>query len=185
MSQKQTVAEAAPCVAPVVEHNIQMLLNRRQAEEERLGWQQRLANIVTRFAGSMAFVYLHLLAYGLWIAVNVRWIPGLPRFDPSLVLLAMVASVEAIFLSTFILITQNRMMAQADRRADLNLQISLLAEHEVTRLIVMVQAMAKRMEIREANAPELEQLGQDVSPEQVLESINKNERELRQGNSAA
>jgi uncharacterized membrane protein len=52
-------------------------------------------------------VYLHLVIFGLWIVINLPWLP-LPRFDPSYVILAMVASVEAIFLSTFILITQNR-----------------------------------------------------------------------------
>jgi uncharacterized membrane protein len=171
-----------PWVAPVVERNIRTLLARRQAEEAKLGWQEKVATAITRFSGSMAFVYLHLVVYGLWIVINVVGIPGLPRFDPSLVLLAMAASVEAIFLSTFILITQNRMMAQADRRADLNLQISLLAEHEITRLITMTQSMARKMGLAEAESPELEQLGHDVSPEQVLETIDKNEQSLRQGN---
>lgn len=71
--------------------------------------------------------------YGFWILANLGWIPGVPKFDPTFVVLAMEASVESLFLSTFILITQNRMMAQADKRADLNLQISLLSEHEVNR----------------------------------------------------
>ena len=71
----------------------------------------------------------------------------------------MFASVEAIFLSTFVLITQNRMAAQADRRADLDLHISLLAEHEVTRLITLVSTIAERMGIAPAvNKPELAEL---------------------------
>ena len=68
----------------------------------------------------MIFVYIHLIGFGIWIIVNLGWTP-LPTFDPTLVVLAMFASVEAIFLSTFVLITQNRMAAQADRRADLDL----------------------------------------------------------------
>jgi uncharacterized membrane protein len=92
----------------------------------------------------MRFVYLHLLLYGAWIAVNLGWTPLKP-FDPSFVILAMEASVEAIFLSTFVLITQNRMAALADRRADLDLQVSLLTEHEVTRVVTLVTAMAERM----------------------------------------
>jgi uncharacterized membrane protein len=87
----------------------------------------------------------------------------------------MEAPVEAIFLSTFILITQNRMMAEADRRADLNLQISLLAEHEVTRLIQLVSEMAKKMGIEAARDPEVKELSQDVRPEMVLETLEKNE----------
>ena len=70
--------------------------------------------------------------FGFWIVANLDWVPGVPAWDPSFVVLAMAASVEAIFLSTFVLISQNRMAA--DKRADLDLQVSLLAEHEVTRL---------------------------------------------------
>ena len=69
----------------------------------------------------------------MWIFINLGWIPGMPRFDPSFVILAMVASVEAIFLSTFVLISQNRMQFLSEKRAELSLHISLLAEHEVTR----------------------------------------------------
>jgi uncharacterized membrane protein len=62
----------------------------------------------------------------------------------------MIASVEAIFLSTFVLISQNRMAALADKRADLDLQISLLAEHEISRIIALVTSIAERMGIEEA-----------------------------------
>lgn len=164
-------------LAQVVERNIQALLARRQAEERALGWQDRVAEFVTRFSGSMLFVYLHLVLYGAWIVVNLGWIPFLRPFDPSFVILAMEASVEAIFLSTFILITQNRMMALADRRADLNLQISLLAEHEVTRLIKMVAEMARQMGLPAADDPEVSELARDVRPEKVLETMEKHEKQ--------
>jgi uncharacterized membrane protein len=88
----------------------------------------------------------------------------------------MVASVEAIFLSTFVLITQNRMAAMADKRADLDLQISLLAEHEVTRLITLVTAMAERMGVPAASDPELAELSKDVAPEKVMDKMEANER---------
>jgi uncharacterized membrane protein len=89
----------------------------------------------------------------------------------------MVASVEAIFLSTFVLISQNRMAAQSARRADLDLQVSLLAEHEVTQLITMVKAIAQRLELEVAADPELPELERDVAPEQVLDVIEKQERD--------
>src|SRR4051812_14742163 len=127
----------------------------------------------------MMFVYLHAALFGGWIVVNLGWIPGVPKFDPTFVVLAMVASVEAIFLSTFILITQNRMMAAADKRADLNLQISLLAEHEVTRLIQMTTHISERLGIDLAGDPELSELSQDVRPEQVLAAIERQERKFR------
>lgn len=87
-----------------------------------------MADAVTRFTGSMRAVYLHLLFFSGWIAVNLGAAPWVRPFDPTLVILAMVAPVEAILLSTFVLISRDRMAAQADRRADLDLRISLLAE---------------------------------------------------------
>ncbi|MEJ1715100.1 DUF1003 domain-containing protein, partial [Escherichia coli] len=90
-------------------------------------------------------VYLHAAVFGLWIIINVGWLPIVPPFDPSLVILAMVASVEAIFISTFVLISQNRMAAEDDKRADLSLQISLLNEYETTKLIAMISAIADKL----------------------------------------
>jgi uncharacterized membrane protein len=90
----------------------------------------------------------------------------------------MVASVEAIFLSTFVLISQNRMSALADKRADLDLQVSLLAEHEITRLITLVTAMAERMGIDQARDPELSELSRDVKPEKVMETMEAHERDI-------
>jgi uncharacterized membrane protein len=98
---------------------------RRDREESSATFEERIAEAITRFTGSMRFVYLHLILFGLWIIGNLGVVPGVPQFDPSFAMLAMVASVEAIFLSTFILISQNRMTAAADKRADLDLQINL------------------------------------------------------------
>src|SRR5437764_4601582 len=133
----------------IVERNIQALLSRRVEEDKRRPLGDRLADRMTAFTGSMAFVYLHLVIFGAWIVIDLGWIPFVPRFDPSFVILAMAASVEAIFLSTFVLITQNRIMAMADKRADLDLQISLLTEHEITRVITLLRAMADRMGVEE------------------------------------
>ena len=166
-------------MAHVVSRNIQALLTWRQAEDARRTTQERIADAVTRFTGSMLFVWLHVVIYGLWILVNVGRLPWLhvPRFDPTFVILAMEASVEAIFLSTFVLISQNRMAARAEQRADLDLQVSLLAEHEVTRLIALVTAMARKMGIDEAADPELAELAQDVAPERVLDQMEADARQ--------
>ncbi len=161
-------------MAGVVDRNIRALLERKRAELSRTPRHIRVADRITTFTGSMRFVYLHLLLFGSWIIWNLPWLP-LPKFDPSFVVLAMVASVEAIFLSTFVLITQNRMSEQAAKRADLDLQISLLAEHEVTHLISLVKALAQHFQIELANDPELSELEKDVAPEQVLDVIEQQE----------
>jgi uncharacterized membrane protein len=170
--------ESSPGLAQVVDRNIQALLVHRREEEGSRTHQEQIADAITRFTGSMRFVYIHLLLFGGWIIINLGGIPGLPKFDPSFVVLAMVASVEAIFLSTFVLISQNRMAALADRRADLDLQISLLAEHEITRLITLVTAMAEQMGVEAAQDPELAELAQDVAPEKVMEKMEAHERAI-------
>lgn len=167
-------------MAPVLDRNIRALLERRQGEEQAKGWQDRLADRITRFTGSMPFVYIHLALFGGWILWNLP-LSRLPRFDPSLVILAMAASVEAIFLSTFILISQNRIQAAADRRADLDLQVNLFAEHEVTRLIRLTRAIAQRLGVEESTSPELPELERDIEPEKVLQRIEHAERDAGRG----
>jgi len=168
-------ADDAGDMASVVDRNITALLNRRQAEEKSKGVQDKLADAITGFTGSLPFVYLHTVVFGAWIAVNLGWVPGVARFDPSFVVLAMVASVEAIFLSTFILISQNRMQAIADRRSEFGLHINLLAEHEVTRFIQLVTAIADRMDLEQSRNPELQELAKDVKPEKVLDRMKESE----------
>jgi uncharacterized membrane protein len=161
-----------PPLASVVHRNIRALVEVRAQQYRNQGLQDRAADLITGFTGSMTFVYVHLLLFGVWIVWNLGWIPQLKPFDPSFVVLAMAASVEAIFLSTFVLISQNRMLRVADQRADLNLQISLLTEHELTRLIQMVDALSDRLGLDAVRPPDLEELKRDVQPEAVLHEIH-------------
>jgi uncharacterized membrane protein len=166
-----------PGLSSVLARNIQTLNERRQQEEAEATIQERTAEAITRFTGSMPFVYLHLAFFGFWIVANLGWIPGVPIWDESFVVLAMWASVEAIFLSTFVLISQNRMAAAADKRADLDLQISLLAEHEVTKLAALVSAIAQRLGVRTDVDAEVGEIMQDVAPEAVLDEIEATQPE--------
>lgn len=160
-----------PGLGPALERNIRTLNLRRRREKVEATFQERIAEAITRFTGSMRFVYLHLAFFGFWIVANLGWIPGIPAWDPSFVVLAMIASVEAIFLSTFVLISQNRMAAAADKRADLDLQISLLAEHEITKLATLVSAIADRLDVETDVDGELGEVTQDVAPDAVLDEI--------------
>jgi uncharacterized membrane protein len=167
-------------LSPVLERNIRALQLRREREEKEATVEERLADAITRFTGSMRFVCLHLVLFGFWIVANLGWIPGVPAWDPSFVVLAMVASVEAIFLSTFVLISQNRMAAAADKRADLDLQISLLAEHEITRLVTLVSGIADRIGVRTEVDADVEEITQDVAPEAVLDELEATDPENEQ-----
>jgi uncharacterized membrane protein len=103
-------------------------------------------------------------------------VPPVPRWDESFVVLAMIASVEAIFLSTFVLISQNRMAAAADKRADLDLQINLLSEHEVTKLVTMVAEISNHLGLSHVAGEEVEELKRNVAPEAVLDAIDSSEQ---------
>jgi uncharacterized membrane protein len=161
-------------LSTVLERNIQALKERREQDEIRSTAEERIADAITRFTGSMRFVYLHLVIYGGWIAWNLM--PGIPHFDPTFVVLAMAASVEAIFLSTFVLISQNRAQAATDKRDDLDLHINLLAEHELTRLVEIVSAIAQKLEVRTGAEQEVAEITKDVAPEVVLKEIEQQNR---------
>ena len=156
----------------VLARNIEGLLAIRREEERRRTAQERISDAITRFTGSLRFVYIHAALFGGWIVWNLGWVPGARPFDPTFVVLAMLASVEAIFLSTFVLISQNRMQSVGERRAELDLQISLLAEHEVTQLMTLLDAVAHRLGIEAADA-DIEEVKQDVDPKAVLRTIEE------------
>jgi uncharacterized membrane protein len=161
-----------------LKRNIHALEQRRAKEASEATLEEKVAEAITSFTGSMRFVYLHLALYGGWIAINLGWVPVIPQFDPTFVILAMVASVEAIFLSTFVLISQNRMSAAADKRADLDLQVSLLAEHELTKLADLVDAIADRLNANpQLSDSEVREIKRDVAPEAVLDEIEEKQRE--------
>ena len=165
-------------LSSVVQRNIRALTEVREREERQKTVSDRIADAVTRFAGSMWSVYFHASLFGAWVVINLGWIPAVRRFDPSFVVLAMCASVEAIFLSTFILISQNRMQQVAERRAELDLQISLLTEHELTRAIHSLDDIAHRLGAYRPPEPELAEIKRDVEPEKVVDVIEKAEQHM-------
>jgi uncharacterized membrane protein len=151
--------------------NIRTLEERRAEEAVATTRQEKMVEAITSFVGSMPFVYLHAAFYGAWVIAALGVLPGIPRLDASFTGLATTASVEAIFLSTFVLISQNRMTEAADKRADLDLHISLLTEHELTKLTEMVEAVAAHFDITSANHPELSEIKKDVALGTVLDEI--------------
>jgi uncharacterized membrane protein len=166
-----------PRLADVVERNIDTILEVHEEFERRKSRQDRIADAITIFSGSMPFAYLHVVWFGLWVIVNLGWL-GIKPFDPfPFGLLTMIVSLEAIFLATFVLVSQNRMMLAAEERATLDLQINLLSEYEITRLLTLVDAMADRMGIKEARDPEMDELEMNVAPEVVLGEIEDQARE--------
>jgi uncharacterized membrane protein len=167
----------APELASVVERNIAAIEQHKRDAEEARSFQERVADWITRVSGSLWFVCAHAIWFTAWVLANVGLF-GIPPFDPfPFGLLTTIVSLEAIFLSTFVLVSQNRQSAIADRRAQLDLQINLLAEYEVTRLLKLQDAIAKRMKVNECDGNELKELEKDVEPEAVLEKLEAEEKD--------
>jgi uncharacterized membrane protein len=175
--RKSASLQSSSDLNDILARNIQALIEVRAQFDKDRNVQDRVADAITAFTGSLPFVFAQAAFISGWIVLNGRVLAR--PFDPfPFAILAMLASLEAIFLATFVLISQNRMSKLADRRADLDLQINLLAEHEVTRLIGLVDAIAKRLGIPHEDKPHVEHLKQDVAPEEVLEKIELAEKEL-------
>ena len=162
-----------PHLAAVLERNIRTLLEVQRQMKKSRRMQDKLADAMTAFTGSMAFVYLHVAIFTAWIVINMGW-TFLPVFDAfPFGLLTMIVSLEAIFLSTFVLISQNRMAEVSEKRADLDLQVNLLAEYETTKLLVLADALADHFKLKEAKDAELDELKVEVHPAEVLQEMER------------
>jgi uncharacterized membrane protein len=107
---------------------------------------ERASDAITKFAGSFLFLLLHVFFVSAWIFVNLGFVSGLKPFDPfPFGVLSVVVSSEAVFLTIFVLISQNRMVRQAEKRAHLDLQVGMLAEQELTTLLQMQQKICQRL----------------------------------------
>jgi len=160
-------------VSEPLSNNVEALMRRREREAEQEIITERIAARMADFTGSVRSVLVHGVIFGLWILINVGLLPIFEPWDPTLVVLAMIASVEAIFLSTFVLMNQRRQARLDEDRAELTLQISLLAEHETTKLASLLMAIAERLEVDVPEDVDAEDLTKTVSPEGVLEEIRR------------
>ena len=128
-----------------VRDNIQTIIHLEEEQSRERSQSDRIGDAIGTFAGTVTFVLLHLAWFAGWAVVNAG-VVGLPRFDPyPFPLLCMIVSMEGVLLSTFVLIKQNRMSTRADRRNHLDLQVNLLTEKEVTKVIQMLQVISAKL----------------------------------------
>ena len=156
--------------------NILRLVRRRRQEDARASISDKIAERITRIAGSMTFILLHVVFYGGLLLVLTDLIPIPVPFGEGLGLIGSVASTEAIFLSLFVLMNQRREEQRADARADFTLHVSLLTEDELTKLASVIHRMAERLDVPvdEGAAQEVEK---NVDPVQVLDALEEVEGE--------
>jgi uncharacterized membrane protein len=136
-------------------------------------WPTRTADTLTSWSSTPFFLFLNIFLFAIWIGLNTGWIPGIEPFDPfPYGLLTMAVSLEAIMLSIFVLISQNRAAQIATLREELHLRINLIAEQEITKTLKILAHMRKKMGIRSEDA-ELEKMIEDIDTSDLEESINE------------
>ena len=116
---------------------------------------ERASDRITRAAGSGRMLVFHLIWFAAWIIANAGLIPGVPVFDQfPFPLLTMVVSLEAIFLSLFVLASENRQASHSEKRANLDLQVDMLAEREMTAVLILLQDLVRHLDVKTSISPQ-------------------------------
>ncbi len=132
--------------AEAAQQNIRTMAERERRQEEKRSLGERVSGRLVAVFGSMPFVLLHVVFFAGWLAVNLGWVPAVPPFDPfPFGILALLVSGEGVFLAMFILIASNRLSRESDARAHLDLQLSMLAEAEVTKVLTVLRDLSLKL----------------------------------------
>jgi uncharacterized membrane protein len=159
--------------APLTEQNVRAIAELEKAALQDRSPAQRVGDAVSRWVSSPLFVLLHAAGFLGWILANTG-VFGLRPLDPfPFTLLTMIVSLEAIFLSSFVLMSQERMSRQADHRAHMDLQINLLAEQESTKMLELMSRIATRLGVRPAVDPQLDTMLEDIDPRDVDQQLKR------------
>ncbi|HUQ91193.1 MAG TPA: DUF1003 domain-containing protein [Bryobacteraceae bacterium] len=160
--------------ASATQRNIEAICNIEKETLRKRSFSETLGDTIAVQASRMWFILLHVVWFAIWIGLNLHFVSAVQPFDPfPFSLLTMIVSLEAIFLSLFVLMSQNRATRLADQRNHLDLQINLLAEHENTKILVMLQALCRHHQLKEASDPEIEELVRRTKPKQLLDDLRQ------------
>ncbi len=160
---------------PSAQRNIETIARLEQQFLENRTPVERIGDAIGSFVGTMWFVIIHVAWFLFWFFANTGKFFGVRPFDPyPFIFLSMAVSVEGVLLTTFVLMKQNRMAKRADLRNQLNLQVDLLSEKEVTKILQMLRAMADQMGLREhAEEPEIKELSQNTAVETLAKELRE------------
>jgi len=152
--------------------NIESIMRLEKENVRSRSTAEHLADKITTFAGSTASIIFHIFWFGGWIIVNVGFIPGVTPFDHlPFSFLTLIVSLEAIFLTLLVLMSQNRMTIEADKRAHLDLQINMLAEQEGTTILRVVQKIGKHLGLEEEIDEVTQQLSETTDVDQIAKTL--------------
>jgi uncharacterized membrane protein len=169
-TSKQTVtSELAGALEAETKTNVNKIVEIEKSHLESRTVGEKISSLIAAFCGSMTFVWVHVIWFSAWILLNSVF--TLTAFDPfPYTFLTLVVSLEAIFLSTFILISQNHETELTERRNHLDLQINMLTEQENTKMLELLQLIAKKVGVS-AEDPAMDALLEPMEPEKLIEQI--------------
>jgi uncharacterized membrane protein len=152
--------------------NVAAISGMEQAAMASRSAGERWGDVIATQAGRLWFAAAHAVWFVVWVVVNAGLVPRIPVFDPyPYQFLTFVVSLESIFLSLFILMSQNRTNKQADSRSHLDLQINLLAEQESTKMLEMLQKLCEFHHLDIARDPEIDSLKSPTKPDELLREL--------------
>lgn len=160
---------------PSAQANINTVVALEEDARQKRTPADRISDSIANFVGSILFVMLHLLWFGVWAGINTGLIGSKLKFDPyPFALLCMLVSLEGVLLSTFVLIKQNRMSQRADQRAHLDLQVNLLSEKEITKILQLQRLICARLDIVEGNEDEeVQELSSITAVSNIAHDLDK------------
>ena len=166
-------ASASSDAEALTRRNVERIQALEAREHDKAKPSDRVADAIANFSGSIAFVWITVLLIGGWIAANLL-LPRRERLDPfPFPLLTLVLSIEAIFLSIFILMSQNRAARISDKRSHLDLQLTLLSEQENTKMLLMLEQIGKAVGALVVPDPEVQVLEEATQPEALSRQIDQ------------
>ena len=175
MSKSKVVLPAAPLPDPLGQ-NIEAIIALQAKAEKDLSQTQRVVEAVTAFFGRPLFLYSILLGVTFWMVVNL--LPtdlGIPKFDPApFEWLDHVLGLASLLMTSGVLITQNRQEKLAEQRSQLTLQLNLLSEQKIAKLIALVEELRQDLPmVKNRFDPEAEVMMQAADPHVVMEALEK------------
>jgi uncharacterized membrane protein len=166
----------APEANRVADENIRAVAQLQHRAVQGRSWSEQIVDAVADFAGRELTIVLHLLIFLCWVLFNSGLTP-IPRFDPfPYPMLTTIATIEAIFLTLFILASQKRLTADADRRAHLDLQVNLLSEQEMTLVLQMLRELCEHLGLRVTiESEKFKELARRTDVSQLAEQVEKHQ----------
>lgn len=156
------------------QHHKKIFRSMKAKADARRTVLEKMADVMTSHFGSNTFLIVNAIVFVVWVVINTNMVKSIPAFDPfPFSLLTTTVSLEAIILAIFVLISQNRTTKIDDLREETHLQLNLISEREITKIIKMMALLLEKQGIDLSQDPELKKMIRPVSEEEIQRKLEK------------